>query len=36
LAGRKYLEQYFSRSAEAEKLAGIMEDMQSRLRKKEN
>jgi hypothetical protein len=29
LAGRTYLEQHFSRSAVAEKLAGIMEGMLS-------
>ncbi len=33
LAGRRYLEQYFSRAALAKKLAVIMEDMQSRFRK---
>jgi hypothetical protein len=27
LAGRKYLEEHFSRSALAEKLAGILEDV---------
>jgi hypothetical protein len=30
LAGRIYLEQHFSRSAVAEKLAGILEDMLKR------
>jgi glycosyltransferase involved in cell wall biosynthesis len=36
LAGRKYLEEHFSRSAEAEKLAAILESMASRPRKQEN
>ena len=36
LAGRRYLEQHFSRSAVAEKLAGIMEEMRSRSRREEH
>jgi glycosyltransferase involved in cell wall biosynthesis len=36
LAGRKYLEQYFNRSTEAEKLAGIMEGMPGRSNRKEH
>jgi glycosyltransferase involved in cell wall biosynthesis len=36
LAGRKYLEQHFSRSAVAEKLAGILENMVSQSHKQEN
>jgi glycosyltransferase involved in cell wall biosynthesis len=36
LAGREYLEQHFSRSAVAEKLAGILDEMLRRPRKQEN
>ena len=36
LAGRRYLEQHFSRSAVAEKLARIMEEMRSRSRREEH
>jgi glycosyltransferase involved in cell wall biosynthesis len=36
LAGRRYLEEHFSRSAVAEKLAGLMEEMIGGSRKQEN
>jgi glycosyltransferase involved in cell wall biosynthesis len=36
LAGRRYLEEHFSRSAVAEKLAGLMEEMVAVSRKQEN